>query len=198
MPMVQLFNKKKIEKLENIDQNHTKTKVDAPDSFKVTWQTGLATQSYQDIEQLPAINSQLIASQIMTLQVITLNQNDSIIDAIKLFKEKKLRHIPITTKSGTVEGILSDRDVLHYLSGINNEYTKDNTPVKMNDNVRRLMTTEVLTASADTDVRYISRLFVEQRIGAMPIVENGNIIGLITRSDILNAVMKNFILELWV
>jgi len=60
------------------------------------------------------------------------------------------------------------------------------------------MTPEVLTASTDTDIRYIARLFVERRIGAMPIVRNNKLAGIITRSDILSAVMRHFNLEIWV
>lgn len=60
------------------------------------------------------------------------------------------------------------------------------------------MTSNVLSASSDTDVRYIARLFVENRIGAMPVVlKNGNLAGIITRSNILDAVMRHFNMELW-
>ncbi|MFV2031347.1 MAG: CBS domain-containing protein [Gammaproteobacteria bacterium] len=59
------------------------------------------------------------------------------------------------------------------------------------------MKSPVLTASEDTDVRYIARLFVEQRIGALPIVADGELKGIVTRSDVLSAVMRHFVLQLW-
>ncbi len=198
MPMVRLFNKKTIEKPHNVDPSRIETAIHDSGNIQAAWHAGIAIRSYHDIEQLPENSSQLIASQIMTTEVITLKQDDSIAAAIKLFRTKKFRHIPITTKNGTVEGILSDRDVLHYLSGIDDDYIKNKSPVKVNDKVSRVMKHEVLTASADTDVRYIARLFVEQHIGAMPIVTDGKVVGLITRSNILTAVMRHFILELWV
>jgi len=55
----------------------------------------------------------------------------------------------------------------------------------------------VLTASRDTDVRYIARLFVEQRVGALPIVSDGELQGIIAHGDVLSAVMRHFVLELW-
>ncbi len=197
MPMVRLFNKKTIEKSHNVDPSRIETALHDSANIKSAWQSGIAMQSYHAIDQLPENSEQLVANQIMTSPVITLKQSDSVAEAIKLFKTKKFRHIPIATKTGIVEGILSDRDVLHHLSGINDDYTKSKLPVRMNDKVSGLMKSEVLTASADTDVRYIARLFVERHIGAMPIVADGKIIGLITRSDILSAVMRHFILELW-
>ncbi len=198
MPMVQLFNKKTVEKIYKVDPSLIETALHDSSNIQSAWHSGIAVQAYHDIDQLPGKSDLLIASQIMTSDVITLKQNDTIADAIKLFKEKQFRHIPITTNSGTVEGILSDRDVLHYLSGTNDDYTKTKLPVKLNEKVNHLMKVEVLTASTDTDVRYIARLFVERHIGAMPIVTDGEITGIITRSDVLGAVMRHFILELWV
>ena len=197
MPMVRLFNKKTIEKAHNVDPSRIETTIHDSDNIKSAWQSGIAMQSYHAIDQLPENSEQLIASQIMTSPVITLKKSDSLADAIKLFRTKKFRHIPVTTKTGIVEGILSDRDVLHHLSGINDDYTKNKLPTRVSDKVSGIMKPEVLTASADTDVRYIARLFVERHIGAMPIVADGKIMGLITRSDILGAVMRHFILELW-
>lgn len=198
MPMVRLFNKKTIEKTNAIDPMQIETKLHDSGNIQSAWNSDVAMQSYHDVEQIIASSNLLVASQIMSADVATLRQSDSITDAISLFKLKQFRHIPITTKAGIVVGILSDRDVLHYLSGLDNDYVKNKSSATLNDKVSRLMKTEVLTASADTDVRFIARLFVEQHIGAMPIVEQGNIIGLITRSDVLDAVMRNFILELWV
>ncbi len=202
MPMVNLFGQHTIAKADHTEPGHPVkdmghyTTTDA--RTKKISHSGIAVQSYHNIEQLPQNSTQLIASQIMSPHVITLKQNNLITDAIKLFKTKKIRHAPITTKDGTVEGMLSESDVLHYLSGVNDDYTKQKSPAKTNDKVSRIMKHEVLTASADTDVRYIARLFVEQHVGAMPIVNDGKVIGIITRSDVLAAVMRHFILELWV
>ncbi len=197
MPMVQLFNKKTIEKPHNVDPGRVETSMHDSDNIQAAWHSGIAMQSYHAVDRLAENSSQLIARQIMTTDVTTLKKTAPVAAAIKLFRVKKFRHIPITTKNGTVEGILSERDILHYLSGINDDYTKSKLPVKANDKVSRVMKHDVLTASADTDVRYIARLFVEQHIGAMPIVIDGKIVGLITRSDVLGAVMRHFILELW-
>ncbi|VAW92979.1 hypothetical protein MNBD_GAMMA23-808 [hydrothermal vent metagenome] len=197
MPMVRLFNKKTIKKAHNVDPSRIETTIHDSDNIQAAWHSGIAMQSYHNIDQLSENNEQLIASQIMTSNVVTLKQNDSVTDAIRLLKAKKIRHIPIITKKGTVEGILSERDILHYLSATNEDYTHTKLPARLNEKISHLMKQEVLTASVDTDVRHIARLFVEQHIGAMPIVTDGKIIGLITRSDVLGAVMRYFILELW-
>ena len=69
----------------------------------------------------------------------------------------------------------------------------ENIKTKVGD----VMTLEVLTASRKTDIRYITRLFVENRIGSIPIMDDRKIVGIITRNDILKAVIKNYKIELW-
>lgn len=197
MPMLQLFNKKTVEKTFKTDPERIETKIHDSGNIQTAWQSGVAMQSYHDVEGLPEKTTYLMASQIMTSPVISLKYSDTIAKAVKLFKKNKFRHLPVVDKNENVFGILSDRDVLHYLNGIRDDYTRTKSPAKLNDKVNHLMKSEVLTASTDTDVRFIARLFVEQHIGAMPIVEEGRLIGLITRSDVLSAVMRNFILELW-
>ena len=60
------------------------------------------------------------------------------------------------------------------------------------------MKPRVLTANIETDVRHIVRLFIEQHIGAMPVMKAGVLEGIVTRSDVLRAVVRHFSLELWV
>jgi len=198
MPVLRLFNKKTVERTHKTDLKH---RIDSKEHYtgdtEQTMHSGIAIQSYNDTEQLPQSNPVLIASQIMSSQVTTLNPHDSIAYAIKLFKRTKLRHIPIIASNERVVGILSDRDILHYLSGTSDDYTQQKSTIRINHEIKHLMKSKVLTASMDTDVRFIARLFVEQHIGAMPIVTEGNLVGIITRSDVLGAVMRNFILELW-
>lgn len=199
MPYVRLFNKKTVEKTHQTDPKHRIDFGGHPDSeLEDVSHSGIAMQQfYHDVEGISQSTTKLIAKQIMSKDVITLTPYDSILTAIKLFKSKKIRHIPIVKDDKVVVGILSERDILHYLSGTTDDYTKNKLPISHKNEIKQLMKQEVLTASTDTDVRYIARLFVEQHIGAMPIVKDASLVGIITRSDILGAVMRNFILELW-
>ena len=85
--------------------------------------------------------------------------------------------------------MVSERDLFQLMTGM--DYNLD-------DDVIKVMTTPVLTASPETDVRYIAQLFVKQGIGALPVMEKHRLAGIISRTDILRAVMNHFKLELWV
>lgn len=132
----------------------------------------------------------------MISPVLTLEPQATINAALTLLRARTIRHLPVVSSAGLLVGMLSERDVLRYLA---NDTPNDAALNRQDrrERVERLMISPVLTASEDTDIRYIARLFVEQRIGALPIVTDGELKGIITRSDVLNAVMRHFALELW-
>tara|TARA_R110001606_G_C15404705_1_gene654299 strand:- start:32832 stop:33464 length:633 start_codon:yes stop_codon:yes gene_type:complete len=196
MPMGRLFKEPVVEKTQAIIPEHAiDEKEHHSDSGKYEQQHS-AAQAYQAVKQLSQIQSVVVAEQIMSSPVITLPSQATINEALILFRTRQFRHLPIVSSIGMLIGIVSDRDILHYLSGVTETY-QPQTPHNSAVQVAELMKTPVLTASRDTDVRYIARLFVERRVGALPIVTDGRLSGVITRSDILTAVMQHFALELW-
>ncbi len=194
MPLMQLFKQHTITKTHNVVITDN---IKEHEDRQQDWQTETAINSYQQVAGLKQNTDVLIASQIMTSPVITLKSQDTIATALSFFRKQQLRHIPVVSNINIVQGIISDRDLLRYFSGISKNYKKQNTTINDKNNLKTIMTSDVLTASEDTDVRYIARLIVEQRVGAIPIVIDGTITGIISRSDLLSAIMKNFQLELW-
>jgi len=159
-------------------------------------QQATAERAYRSVDQMPQASTVLLAERIMSSPVTTLTPELSIDDALTFFQEKQFRHLPVVSGVGRLVGIVSDRDVLRYVGGLSENY-QPQLPHRLSDHVEALMKTPVLTASQDTDVRHIARLFVTRHVGAMPIVEKEVLAGIITRNDILKAVMSNFVLELW-
>lgn len=156
-----------------------------------------APRAYLEVEELPDDVPVVTARQIMSSPLLTASPESSIAEALQQFRTHGFRHLPVALASGRLVGIVSERDILRDLAraatgGEAPNLTPDGTPVE------QLMTPGVLTATVDTDVRYIARVFVEQRIGALPIVDAaGGAQGIICRSDVLRAVMQHYALELW-
>jgi acetoin utilization protein AcuB len=155
-----------------------------------------AASAYQVVEHLPKTATVLFAEQIMTAPVIALPLQSRISNALEIFQARKFRHLPVVTDDNRLASIVSDRDVMRYLGGFTRDYHQQ-IPHKANESIEQIMQPRVLAASPNTDVRHIARLFVEQHVGAMPIVLDGELTGIVTRSDILSAVMRHFVLELW-
>lgn len=183
-----LFKKRRVDKTEEIDTSHKiiQKRINLPENNNAE----LVKHSYQQVENFVADKHAVFAEQIMTSPVITLSPDSTVEQAFKLFDKYKFRHVPVTTSDYKLLGIISDRDILRILGSTSEE----NSNSKIND----VMISEVLTASRKTDIRYITRLFVENRIGSMPVMDERKLVGMITRSDILKAVLNHYEIELWV
>ena len=183
-----LFKNRRVDKTDNIESTHksVKNKINPikEDNSK------LIKQSYQQIEHFVPDEHVVFAEQIMISPVITLSPDNNVEQAFELFHQHKFRHVPVVTSGQRLEGIISDRDILKILGNTGDKTRKN----KISD----VMTLKVLTASRKTDVRYITRLFVENRIGSMPVMDERKLVGMITRSDILNAILTHYEIEMWV
>ena len=155
-----------------------------------------ARQAYRSVEQIGQFPAVLQAAQVMSSPVETVTPETSIAAALVQFQAHGFRHLPVVTAAGNLVGIISDRDVLHHLAGLNEDYQQQPARPPA-ERVAQLMTPQVLTADADTDIKYIARVFVERHIGAMPVMQQQTLQGIITRSDLLGAVMRHYTLTEW-
>lgn len=132
----------------------------------------------------------ILAEEVMTGPVVTLTPDADLVDAWKLICEKRFRHVPVLSPEGALVGIVSDRDILLRAALISaTQTTQTGHP---GGTIREIMRTPVLTAAPGTEIRQIARVFFRQRIGAMPVVdERGRLVGMITRSDILRALIDH-------
>ena len=115
-------------------------------------------------------------------------------EAWRLITAKRFRHVPIVNGEQVLVGILSDRDLLRALASRERETITQWEGVR----VASIMHTDVLSATPDTEIREVARVLFEERIGCMPIVDSAaRVVGLVTRSDVLRALLVHAPLELW-
>jgi len=127
---------------------------------------------------------------IMTTPVWTLQGSDRLRRALDLMECRKIRHAPVL-RGDRLIGILSDRDLRVYLP----------PPVPLRDargyallldNVRieEVMTAEPVSIGPYHAVTEAARVMLERRIGALPVVDEGKVIGIVTQTDILWALIN--------
>ena len=135
----------------------------------------------------------LYAHQIMTSPVHAMPATTTIQEVTKIFTERRYRHIPLVSADGALVGLISDRDVLrHRVAAPIREGHSDS------EKVSKIMVTRVLIATPDTPIREIARTMVEERIGSLPILDlKDTLVGIITRSDILRALITHGPMRLW-
>jgi acetoin utilization protein AcuB len=159
-----------------------------------------ALEAYERAERgLQEREPALRADQIMSSPVVTLHPKARFDEAWRLVCERRFRHVPVLSEEGKLVGILSDRDLLREAAGVGNGSEGGGDRPTCSIPVRDFMRTGVIAATPDTEIREIARMLFEERTGAMPIVdEEERLVGIVTRSDILRALVKHAPLEIWI
>jgi len=128
-------------------------------------------------------------SQWMTKSVVTIKPKDTLRHARERLAKYRINQIPVVVSDKLV-GIVTDRDVRDaYPSSLRLFYGKDIDEFGDSHTVEEVMTYNVVAISPETSLREAAQRLRRQRFGALPVVENGKLVGIITRSDLLDAML---------
>lgn len=123
---------------------------------------------------------------VMTSDVATLNANATLAQARELMESKRIRQIPIVDNEGRVEGIISKRDIYAAsVSNLSENYERSKNLLEGRLQISEIMTTDVETIEASESLSSAAVKLQELRVGALPVVENGKLVGVISSSDFL-------------
>lgn len=127
-----------------------------------------------------------IVAEFMDRHVETILPDAEIMDAVDFLLEKRVTGALVADKSGRLVGILTEYDCLRLLTH------GDAQGEAPRGKVRDFMTADVKTIPPTMDIYYCAGLFMNVSFRRFPVVENGRIVGAITRFDLLRAVRRNF------
>ena len=123
----------------------------------------------------------------MISNVETLGPDNSMEEAVHLEMRRKIRHIPILD-NGKLVGILTDRDLKRAMPSLLTGTDRDvHERVLKTTHVSQIMTRSPTTVGPDSPLRDAVRVLVEKKFGALPVVEGGRLVGIITETDLLRA-----------
>ncbi len=122
----------------------------------------------------------MLLKQIMKRGPLTVEDTDQLGAVYRTMTGARLRHFPVM-QDGNLIGILSERDILEYRAkcGVDEDWWR--TPVA------KAMRSPVQTAGPDDSLSEAAGRMAAAKIGALPIVELGKLVGLITVTDVLAA-----------
>ena len=133
------------------------------------------------------------ANQIMQTPVITVNADDDVARAWHVLIENQIHQAPVLDAGLSLVGIVSDRNLLTTLN-VDEGHVRDVLARPVSD----VMTTPVVAAGPGTDIRRIARVMLDHDVSGVPIVNDaGRLVGIISHSDILHAVVTNPPLSIW-
>lgn len=110
----------------------------------------------------------------MSAPAVTVRQDADFQQALALMQQRRLRRLPVVDGQGRLVGIVVERDLLVAATRFMSSHVE----------IAEFMTKNVVTATPDMTLNQVARMMLELRIGGLPVVENGEIAGIITESDI--------------
>ncbi len=147
----------------------------------------------------------LKARDIMTKDVITISPDTTVEEAARVLSENQISGVPVV-KDNRLVGIVSERDIImkdkklsfpdyiNILGGIiylgNLKKFEDEFKKYLSVTVEGLMTTDPKTVGPDATVEEIATLMVEKEINRLPVVDEGHLVGIITRADLVRKMAK--------
>jgi acetoin utilization protein AcuB len=133
----------------------------------------------------------LLVENWMNPNVITVDADDSMLDATKLLKEHNIRHLPVLEK-GKLVGVITDRD-------LKRASPSDATALEAHEllylianiKVREIMTKNPITVPYNYTIEEAAELLLQARISGMPVVDkDGDVIGTITQTDLFKVLIS--------
>ena len=123
---------------------------------------------------------------IMSTEVITLSENDSIKSARSVMKMAKIRHLPIVSGNNRFCGLITHRDILSAtvskLAGIDNDTQNE---IDTGIPIHEIMRKDTRTIQADADLLKAARILLKNKYGCLPVLEKDQLVGIITESDFI-------------
>jgi acetoin utilization protein AcuB len=132
----------------------------------------------------------MFVSDWMTKKVYTVTPDDNISTAIKLLKEKKIKHLPVVKNDSAIVGMLSDRDIKDYTpSKVTTFEIRELNYILFTTKVKEIMVKKVITASPTMAIEEAAMIMYDNNIGCLPVVENNKLTGIISDKDLFRVLV---------
>ncbi len=133
----------------------------------------------------------MLVKERMSSPVITVQMDMPVMEALELMRQENIRRTPIVDKKGKMVGIVSDKDLL-------NAGPSDATTLSVWElnylltkvRVKDVMTKDVLTVTESTPIEEAAYIMAENKIGGLPVMRNGDLVGLITETDLFKIFLE--------
>ncbi|MHB1645508.1 MAG: CBS domain-containing protein [Candidatus Acididesulfobacter diazotrophicus] len=134
---------------------------------------------------------------IMIKNVVSVNENSDIDDAIRLLSDNKISGMPVLDDNNAVKGFIAGANILSMTGMVKNHTFKDilrhllgepfpHANVNNAKKVKDIMNFPVITISPDIEIKQASQLLLEKRIKKLPVIDaNNKLIGIISAADII-------------
>jgi acetoin utilization protein AcuB len=127
----------------------------------------------------------LLVEDSMTRDVVTLGPETTAAEALAASRQKRVRHFPVV-EDGALVGLVSDRDLRSATPALGDP---DRAGALQEIRVFEVMARDVKTAHPQDPIEQAANVMRERKIGCLPVVENGRLVGILTASDVMEALV---------
>jgi len=135
------------------------------------------------------VSAPLTVRDVMTPDPVTISPEDSLMEAVQIMRLRKIRRIPVVS-GGVLVGLLAEGDLKRAEPSTLSSTQEEFTAVMEGTQVNRIMIENLVTASPDMPLVEAARTLHGNKYGALPVVENGKLVGILTDNDLLGALVK--------
>ncbi|TFL08836.1 CBS domain-containing protein [Pusillimonas caeni] len=122
----------------------------------------------------------------MSSTVVTIDADDTLLHATRMMKDNKIKHLPVVDRSGSLVGIVTDRD-------LKKASASDATTLEVHEllylldkvTIQTIMSKNVVTVDKGTPLKQAALLMVDKGIGCLPVMDGKQLVGIVTRTDVL-------------
>lgn len=128
----------------------------------------------------------LLVRDSMVREVITVSPETTAAEALALCREKRIRHLPVL-QEGRMVGLISDRDLRAATPALGDaNRAAALAKIRVGDEMAR----EITTADPDDPIEQAAMAMHEKKIGGLPVVEGEDLVGILTSSDVMAALVR--------
>ena len=126
---------------------------------------------------------------VMTPDPVTISPEETLMEARQLMRLKKIRRIPVVS-DGRLVGILAEGDLKRAEPSTLSSSQEEFNAVMEGTQVNRIMIENLVTATPDTPLVDAARTLHSNKYGALPVLEDGKLVGILTDNDLLGTLVK--------
>jgi acetoin utilization protein AcuB len=131
----------------------------------------------------------LAVRDVMTPDPITLSPEESLMEALQLMRLRKIRRVPIVLGEALV-GLLTEGDLKRAEPSTLSDTEEHFRQVMEATPVSRIMIENLLTTTPDAPLLEAARTLWTNKYGALPVLENGKLVGILTDNDLIGALVR--------
>jgi acetoin utilization protein AcuB len=132
----------------------------------------------------------MLVGERMSRPVISVTPDTPINDVLAMFRKEHIRRAPVM-KDGKLVGIVSERDLLNASpSPVTTLSIWELNYLISKVKVKDVMTKKVITVDQDTPIEEAARIMADKKIGGVPVVSAGKVVGIITETDLFKILLE--------